>query len=313
MFERYTEKARRTIFFARYEASQLGSSCIETEHLLLGLLREDIGLRDRFLRSTAAVESIREQIKSRTPARKKIAYSVDLPLSHESKRVLTHGADESGRMNHKHIGTEHLLLGLLREEKSLASEILNQRGLRLSQVRNEIARTGSDNNIERTGIRMEEYLSTDYRPDCDYVDSEVQERNWGEWDHARTQKRVIFYCASREKDWGIEVLPEQRIQVGPNRFRISDVCVVLGDSEDHDIHKAPFLCIEVLSPEDRMARMKDRVDDYLNMGVPHVWVVDPQRKAAFQITPAEGWREVKDGILRTQNPSFEVPLTEIFA
>jgi ATP-dependent Clp protease ATP-binding subunit ClpC len=144
MFERYTEKARRVIFFARYEASQFGSPCIETEHLLLGLLREDKVLTNRFLRSSAAVESIRKQIEAQTTLREKVSTSVDLPLSHECKRVLAYGAEEAERLNHKHIGTEHLLLGLLREEKSFAADILHERGLRLTQVREEIARSSSE-------------------------------------------------------------------------------------------------------------------------------------------------------------------------
>jgi ATP-dependent Clp protease ATP-binding subunit ClpC len=135
MFERYTEKARRVIFFARYEASQFGSPFIETEHLLLGLLREDKTLANRFLRSHAAVESIRKQIEGHTTIREKVSTSVDLPLSHECKRVLAYGAEEAERLSHKHIGTEHLLLGLLREEKCFAAEILHERGLRLSAIR----------------------------------------------------------------------------------------------------------------------------------------------------------------------------------
>ena len=91
MFERYTEKARRVIFFARYEASQFGSPYIETEHLLLGLLREDKALANRFLRSSAALESIRKQIEAHTTIREKVSTSVDLPLSHECKRVLAYG------------------------------------------------------------------------------------------------------------------------------------------------------------------------------------------------------------------------------
>ena len=88
MFERYTEKARRVIFFARYEASQFGSPYIETEHLLLGLLREDKALANRFLRSHAAVESIRKQIEGHTTIREKVSTSVDLPLSHASGNLL---------------------------------------------------------------------------------------------------------------------------------------------------------------------------------------------------------------------------------
>src|SRR5512144_1188448 len=144
MFERYTEKARRVIFFARYEASQFGSPYIETEHLLLGLLREDKALANRFLRSHAAVESIRKQIEGHTTTREKVSTSVDLPLSGECKRVLAYGAEEAERLNHKHIGTEHLLLGLLREEKCFAAEILHERGLRLSTIREELQRSQSE-------------------------------------------------------------------------------------------------------------------------------------------------------------------------
>ena len=144
MFERYTEKARRVIFFARYEASQFGSPYIETEHLLLGLLREDKALTNRFLRSHASVESIRKQIEGHTTIREKVSTSVDLPLSNECKRVLAYAAEEAERLSHKHIGTEHLLLGLLREEKCFAAEILHERGLRLATIREELARTSQE-------------------------------------------------------------------------------------------------------------------------------------------------------------------------
>ena len=144
MFERYTEKARRVIFFARYEASQFGSPYIETEHLLLGLLREDKALTNRFLRSHASVESIRKQIEGHTTIREKVSTSVDLPLSNECKRVLAYAAEEAERLSHKHIGTEHLLLGLLREEKCFAAEILVERGLRLPAIREELQRTTQD-------------------------------------------------------------------------------------------------------------------------------------------------------------------------
>ncbi len=144
MFERYTEKARRVIFFARYEASQFGSPYIETEHLLLGLLREDKALTNRFLRSHASIESIRKHVETRTPVREKVSTSVELPLSQECKRVLAYAAEEAERLTHKHIGTEHLLLGLLREDKSFAAEILHERGLRLGVLREELARQQSE-------------------------------------------------------------------------------------------------------------------------------------------------------------------------
>jgi acetyltransferase-like isoleucine patch superfamily enzyme len=140
MFERYTEKARRVIFFARYEASQFGSPYIETEHLLLGLLRADKALVDRFLRAQASVESIRKQIDAQATIREKVATSVDLPLSNEGKRVLAYAAEEAERLGHKHIGSEHLLLGLLREDQCFAAHILEERGVKLVQVRDALAR-----------------------------------------------------------------------------------------------------------------------------------------------------------------------------
>ena len=137
MFERYTEKARRVIFFARYEASQFGSPYIESEHLLLGIVREDKALTNRFLREVA---SIRKEVESQTTIREKTSTSVDLPLSNESKRVLAYAGEEAERLAHKHIGTEHLLLGLLREEKCFGAQILTERGVQLSGVREEFAR-----------------------------------------------------------------------------------------------------------------------------------------------------------------------------
>src|SRR6187431_439660 len=146
MFERYTEKARRVIFFARYEASQFGAPAIEPEHLLLGLMREDKTLTGRFFpRAQVSIESIRKEIEGRTLLREKISTSVELPLAPETKRVLAYAHEKSDRLQHRHIGTEHLLLGLLREDRSMAAEILYERGLRLNAVRDEIARqSGAD-------------------------------------------------------------------------------------------------------------------------------------------------------------------------
>lgn len=139
MFERYTEKARRIIFFARYEASQFGSPYIETEHLLLGLLREDKGLCRRF--HIGSDDSIRQEVEKYTTPHEKTATSIDLPLSNESKRVLNYAAEEADRLNDKHIGTEHLLLGLLHEKKFFAAELLSSRGVKIEAIREDIART----------------------------------------------------------------------------------------------------------------------------------------------------------------------------
>jgi hypothetical protein len=137
MFERYTENARRVIFFARYEASQFGSPVIDTEHLLLGLLREE----KSFIRwvPKADPESIRSTVETWVPRLPSIPTSVDLPLSKASKDVLFHAKDEADRLNSNHIGTEHLLLGLIRE-KCPASELLSELGGDAARLRTQFER-----------------------------------------------------------------------------------------------------------------------------------------------------------------------------
>jgi Clp amino terminal domain, pathogenicity island component len=138
MFERYTEKARRVIFFARYEAAQFGAPYIETEHLLLGLLRENRALIHK-INLPISYESAHQKLEARAYSGKKISTSVDLPLSHEGKRVLAYAAEEAEALNHRHIGAEHLLLGLLREAGCLAGEVLRESGADLEVLRSKIA------------------------------------------------------------------------------------------------------------------------------------------------------------------------------
>ncbi|MBZ5535620.1 MAG: hypothetical protein LAO31_06660 [Acidobacteriia bacterium] len=135
MFERYTEKARRVIFFARYETSQLGAQSIETEHLLLGLLREDTALVRRFLPFPESIEAVHLDVQERAAKYDlKVSTSVDLPLTQESKRVLMYAAEDAEALSHKEIDTAHLLLGLLREKDCLAAEVLQAHGLEYSAV-----------------------------------------------------------------------------------------------------------------------------------------------------------------------------------
>src|SRR3990172_7099294 len=147
MFEKYTEKARRVIFMARYEVSEFGASSIEPEHLLLGLLRKDISLVTRFIPANVPVEMIRGQVESRMPKRERIPTSVEIPLSQTSKDVLKYAHEESENLKHRHIGTEHLLLGLLHQKKSrrflrkkesVAEKVMRENGLELAQVRQQI-------------------------------------------------------------------------------------------------------------------------------------------------------------------------------
>lgn len=162
-------------------------------------------------------------------------------------------------------------------------------------------------------ISLEEYLSEVYEPDCDYVEGHLEERNLGEWDHSRLQLRLGAFLLSRYGASGFEVLTELRVQVQPRRYRIPDLCVVVGNPGEQVLTKPPFICIEILSPEDRMNRVEIRIADYLEMGVPYVWVLDPQTRQAYVATANDGLREIKNGFLRTENPAIEVPLAEVFA
>lgn len=137
MFERFTEKARRSVFFARHEAASFGSPVIEVEHLLLGVLREDKDLALRLLASRGKIERLRERLAKEQPAREKILVSVDLPLSHAARRVIAYAGEESERLQQKHIATAHLLLGLMRDEETLAARVLREFGITDKRMRGE--------------------------------------------------------------------------------------------------------------------------------------------------------------------------------
>jgi Uma2 family endonuclease len=163
-----------------------------------------------------------------------------------------------------------------------------------------------------TQISIAEYLSTTYRPDCDYVDGEVQERNLGEYEHARAQTRFAIFIGVHEKDWRVRVVTEQRVQVKTSRFRVPDVCVVLEGSPIESIFRhPPFLCVEILSKDDSFETIVDRLDDYLAMGVPNIWVIDPRTRRGYRYTAA-GFLTAQDGILRTSDPELSVPLQALF-
>jgi ATP-dependent Clp protease ATP-binding subunit ClpC len=142
MFERYTERSRRVIFFARYEALQYGSPMISPEHILLGLLREDKTISSRFLpfRNSLSVDSVRREVEERIVLRDRIPQSAELHLAPETKKVLFYANEESRHLKNRHIGPEHLLLGIIREERSIAAEILGQFGLRVQDIRDELVR-----------------------------------------------------------------------------------------------------------------------------------------------------------------------------
>ena len=163
-----------------------------------------------------------------------------------------------------------------------------------------------------TLVSVEEYLHTSYSPDCEYVDGKVLERNVGEYEHARMQTLLSAYLLSHEKEWEIRAVVEQRVQVKQHQFRVPDVCVILANApKESAITHAPLLCVEILSPEDRMSEILERVSDYLAFGVRYVWVLDPRTRRAH-IYRSDGVHEMKDGILWTSDPEILVPLDQLF-
>jgi Uma2 family endonuclease len=163
----------------------------------------------------------------------------------------------------------------------------------------------------QTLISVEEYLKTAYSPDCDYVDGNVEERNLGERDHAWIQGTLAAFFMSRFRETGIAALPEWRFQTSPTRLRIPDVVVVRGKPDEQILAKPPLLCIEILSPEDRMSRVNARIKEYLDFGVPVVWLVDPEEKKVW-IYRQTGMEEAGGSSLRVDGTDLELPLSEIF-
>jgi len=159
-------------------------------------------------------------------------------------------------------------------------------------------------------VSVAEYLSTAYRPDRDYVDGEVVERNAGEYDHSRLQMAISGWFYLRRKQLGIHVVPEQRLRVAPQRFRIPDVTVILGpEPTEQVLTTPPFICVEILSRDDRMSDMQERIDDLLGFGVAHLWLIDPRRRRAWHCR-AEGLLEVTE--LRTESSAIAMALAELF-
>ena len=160
-------------------------------------------------------------------------------------------------------------------------------------------------------VSLEEYLSTSYDPDCEYVDGTLLERNMGESDHAGLQALLVAWLSLRRKELGIHVFPELRVQVGPRRYRVPDITVTTSRVRGRILAEPPLLCIEILSPEDRATRMEEKIDDYLSFGVPNVWLIDGRKRRAWVYT-REGRREAST-VLSTVVPQIDVPIAELFS
>lgn len=162
-------------------------------------------------------------------------------------------------------------------------------------------------------VSVAEYLATSYRPDCDYVDGEIEERNLGEKDHAILQAALNALFFMNRSIWGIEVYPELRVQVSSTRFRIPDITVTTAGLTWARILRTPaLLFIEILSLEDTLSRTRQRVDDYLNFGTANVWIIDPELRKAY-VCSKTGMQEPEGGSLVVPGTEIRVVLSELFA
>jgi Uma2 family endonuclease len=133
-----------------------------------------------------------------------------------------------------------------------------------------------------TMVPLETYLHTDYQPDREYVDGELKERNVGEKEHARLQLTMSWILRNHEREWGISVFPELRVQVSPTRFRVPDLTVLRADAPDEQIiTHPPLIVIEILSPSDSLLGMREKIEDYLAFGIPNIWIVDPTDRMGY--------------------------------
>ena len=162
-------------------------------------------------------------------------------------------------------------------------------------------------------VSISEYLRTTYRPDVDYVDGELQERLVGEQDHSDLQYFFANYVNDRRKVWSLKASLELRVQVSKDRFRVPDVCVFPTHGPREQIRRTPpLLCIEILSPEDTIARVRMRIRDFLDMGVREVWAVDPASRVAM-IYRGNGMIEQSAGSLTLAGTPLSIPLAEAFS
>ncbi len=162
-------------------------------------------------------------------------------------------------------------------------------------------------------LTIDEYLRSPYRPDVDFVGGYIEERNWGEYNHARLQALLAFWFGTHEREWNVRVVVEQRVQVSETSFRIPDVSLLRRELPiEQIIRTAPLVCIEILSPEDSVHKMRVRFADYHRMGVENVWLLDPESRAGFICTPSGISRPV-DGILAVPGTEINIPLMQAFS
>jgi Uma2 family endonuclease len=132
-------------------------------------------------------------------------------------------------------------------------------------------------------IPVEEYLRMTSDPDCEYVDGVIEERAVGEYDHATWQAILVTFFTARQDQMGIHARPELRVQVAPRRFRVPDVTLLSRKApREQIITHAPLAVFEILSPEDTMTRMLEKLADYERMGIAAIRVIEPTRQLFYR-------------------------------
>jgi Uma2 family endonuclease len=159
-------------------------------------------------------------------------------------------------------------------------------------------------------IPLHEYLGTSYRPDREYVDGEIRERSVGKYEHARIQALLTLWFGIHEKEWKVQVVTEQRVQVSSTRVRIPDVALLTLGAQPDVIVDPPLLVIEILSPDDTYSDTQERAQDYRAMGVETVWIIDPKTRSGRMCSGAE-W--VESARLEVKGTPLHVNLIDIFS
>ena len=162
-------------------------------------------------------------------------------------------------------------------------------------------------------VSVEEYLHSSYHPDCDYVDGAILERNLGQFEHSRLQMLVLIALNSHAAEWGVLVLPELRLKIGSRKYRIPDVMVLAEDAPRTSvIQQPPLLCIEIVSPDDRIKDLTERARDYVTLGVPETWILDPAEKQAY-VYSAAGLHQVQPGVTHLVLGKISLDFSRLFA
>jgi Uma2 family endonuclease len=162
-------------------------------------------------------------------------------------------------------------------------------------------------------VSEDQYLSTSYRPDRELIDGELVERNTGEYEHSNLQTALSTRLRIRQREWKVRGLIAQRIRVAPGQFRVPDICIVSRDLPVQPVFtRPPIVCIEILSKDDSLRGMQKRVDDYLNFGVPNIWILDPSQLLAY-VCSYKGFQQPEAGVLEVPSSPIRIPLEDLFA